>query len=206
MRPQLFAAVLVLWTLSCAASPSFSDRAPQFFVQSGIAERDTQSYTVGASFAWDWQKDFPLARATGYTEFAVGRWASPDDAGGGDRWVTQIGITPVIRLQPDGAYRNWFAEVGIGANAALSLTLATTLASDESSAPAGRKLRSACSISRMPGSSRRIPERIFCSFATRVASKEIRSARLPLRSHVRRSLRTELIHPTIRIDSSSGSP
>ena len=118
MRAQLgLAATLLLWTLSCVANPSaVDDDAPRVFFQTGAAEQDTRSYTAGAWWNWNWERDYALGRATGYTEFAVGRWSSPDDAGG-DRWVTQIGITPVIRLQPYGAYQNWFVEAGIGANA-----------------------------------------------------------------------------------------
>jgi len=86
------------------------------FVQSGVSEDNTRSYTVGATWKWNWRKQYSFATATGYTEFSVGRWATANDHGGGSDWVTQIGITPVIRLQPRSQLADWFVEVGVGAN------------------------------------------------------------------------------------------
>jgi hypothetical protein len=46
----------------------------------------------------------------------MGRWQSSSGAGRDRAWVTQAGLTPVIRYdaRPEGAA--WFAEAGVGAN------------------------------------------------------------------------------------------
>ena len=82
------------------------------FVQAG-AGRQVASAALGASWDWQWRYRAPHARITGATEIVIGDWRARDP---GDDF-TQVGITPVLRLWPDGWGRGWFLEGGIGANA-----------------------------------------------------------------------------------------
>ena len=83
-----------------------------WFVQAGVSENN-QSLTVGATRDWRWQKQYRLGLATGYWEGAIGRWLVN---GRHARDVTQIGLTPVLRLYPKAWGPGWFIEGGIGAN------------------------------------------------------------------------------------------
>jgi hypothetical protein len=117
----LFAALLG-WTVPSNAREGDSTglRPAVMFVQSGVTTGNTSSYTVGVSWNWDWSRDFSFGTATGYTEVAVGRWATENqrDGAGGNRrdWVTQVGITPVIRIHPHSQFADWFVEGGVGVN------------------------------------------------------------------------------------------
>jgi hypothetical protein len=71
--------------------------------------------TVGATRQWNWQKQNSFGIASGYSEIAVGRWVSHDEAGS-THSTTQIGITPVLRLQTGAGSGLWFVELGVGAN------------------------------------------------------------------------------------------
>ncbi|WP_454828977.1 acyloxyacyl hydrolase [Pseudoxanthomonas wuyuanensis] len=99
-----------------AAAPAFAQQAQTprtaWFVQAGVSENN-QSLTIGATRDWRWQKQYRLGLATGYWEGAVGRWLVN---GRGSHDVTQIGLTPVLRLYPQAWRPGWFIEGGIGAN------------------------------------------------------------------------------------------
>jgi lipid A 3-O-deacylase len=84
------------------------------FVQAGAAE-EAQMLVLGATWEWDWHRDYSIGRMTGYWEGSFGRWNS-DGLQSGDAWVTQLGITPVLRLHPHAWGGGWFVEMGIGAN------------------------------------------------------------------------------------------
>ena len=85
------------------------------FIQAGFAEQKTRAYVAGLTWDWNWQKQFSALTATGYFEAAFGRWETEQDGVKGSSWATQVGITPVLRLQP-AALPKWFAEIGVGAN------------------------------------------------------------------------------------------
>ena len=115
----LIAGAALATTLPAAAQRSDATgwRHPEFFVQSGVTASDTLSYTVGATWNWDWERGYNIGTVTGYTEFTVGRWKTAGGDGQDDgRWVTQVGITPVLRLYPNTGLTNWFVEAGVGAN------------------------------------------------------------------------------------------
>lgn len=108
----------LLVPLAMAAAPAFAvaqqAQTPHtaWFVQGGVSENN-QSLTVGATRDWRWQKQYRLGLVTGYWEGAVGHWLVN---GRGSRDVTQIGLTPVLRLHPEAWSPGWFIEGGIGAN------------------------------------------------------------------------------------------
>jgi len=86
------------------------------FVQAGVGDQDTHAYIAGATWDWKWRRDVSWLRASGYFEADLGRWTTNDHGVDRSAWATQIGITPVIRLQPVGGAHQWFTEIGVGAN------------------------------------------------------------------------------------------
>lgn len=44
----------------------------------------------------------------------MGRWSTAGERGRDVAWITQVGLTAALRLQPHG--QSWFAELGVGAN------------------------------------------------------------------------------------------
>lgn len=118
---SVVAAVLVL-----AATPPLraTEERPawspdQWFGQVGVA-RDAHTVVVGAAWAWAWQHELSPGRASGYWEASFGRWSTePDHAARSSAWVTQFGLTPVLRWEPKAWGERWFVEAGIGANLVL---------------------------------------------------------------------------------------
>lgn len=91
------------------------------FLQAGTGDSDTQSYTLGAVWDWQWQSQTKLGKVTGYSEASFGRWASSAPQSQGATWATQVGITPVLRQFLGTAHGTCFVEIGIGANFILPL-------------------------------------------------------------------------------------
>jgi lipid A 3-O-deacylase len=119
-RIRIFAVLLLASTSAFAATPRHPERSfwlpDTYFAQLGAAEKDTNAYTVGATWNWNWNRQFRFGMVTGYTEATVGRWETEINGGEASNWFTQVGITPVLRLFPPLGDNRWFAEVGIGAN------------------------------------------------------------------------------------------
>jgi len=87
-----------------------------FYLQAGVADR-TEAYVLGATWDWTRNAEYRWGRASGYWESSIGQWRTDKPAGGrSTALVTQIGLTPVLRLSPSAWRRGWFAELGIGAN------------------------------------------------------------------------------------------
>jgi hypothetical protein len=86
------------------------------FVQAGAGDQNTQAYVGGATWAWDWHRQVSSLSISGYFEAAVGRWITAHHGVNSSAWATQIGVTPVLRLQPSDPGSRWFAEIGVGAN------------------------------------------------------------------------------------------
>jgi hypothetical protein len=120
----LFVAALMSWAGPLAAQQrdltgerdATGWKSAVMFVQSGVTDGNTRSYTVGATWKWNWSREYSFGTATGYTEVAVGRWATDNNTDGGQDWVTQVGITPVIRVHPHSQFADWFVEGGVGIN------------------------------------------------------------------------------------------
>ncbi|MGC3980218.1 MAG: acyloxyacyl hydrolase [Steroidobacteraceae bacterium] len=91
------------------------------FVQAGFGESQTTAYVVGAVWDWRWQKQYAIGTITGFSDASIGRWATEADGIKGSAWATQIGLTPVFRLQPALFTQPWFIEIGIGANVILPI-------------------------------------------------------------------------------------
>jgi lipid A 3-O-deacylase len=107
-----------LATLVLAESVQAADGlAPsRLFVQAGAAEQ-SQMLVFGAVWDWRWQKPLSSGLLTGYWEVSFGRWSSQADPSGSSfAWVTQLGVTPVLRWYPGAETARWFVEAGVGAN------------------------------------------------------------------------------------------
>jgi hypothetical protein len=120
LRRCLFVA---LWSTSFTATSSYAAeldlsalRPSTLFVQAGIGDQSTRAYVAGATWNWTWRREYSFVTATGYFEADVGRWSTNDHGVRSSAWVTQVGLTPVLRLQASGAISDWFAEIGVGAN------------------------------------------------------------------------------------------
>ena len=91
--------------------------ASSVFVQAGSAQ-DTQTLVLGLNWAWPWQRTAPGGgHLTGYWEAAVGRWhGAGQDGQSSSAWITQLGITAVLRWHPASWAPGWALEAGLGAN------------------------------------------------------------------------------------------
>jgi lipid A 3-O-deacylase len=85
------------------------------FIQAGAAEDQTHAYLFGAAWAFPWRKQYSIGWIDSYIESSIGRW-STHRAPGGSGWLTQVGLTPVLRFHLLDDYKPWFVEVGVGAN------------------------------------------------------------------------------------------
>lgn len=119
----LIAAVLGLLSITAHAEkfdPSLLQPS-KLFIQAGVADDNTQAYVAGVTWDWNWIKQWSGLTATGYFEADIGRWITNQGGVRGSAWATQVGLTPVVRFRPSGAARNWFGEIGIGANVILPI-------------------------------------------------------------------------------------
>lgn len=114
---RLLNAILVaafgLTGLAGAGEPSLlPDTA---YVQAGAGD-NVASGTFGVTWDLPWRHENDWGVWEGYLDLSLGRWHM---SGGGIRSghddVTQVGITPVIRLRPTG-WNHFFLEAGIGVN------------------------------------------------------------------------------------------
>ena len=85
------------------------------FGQAGVA-KDTSMLVVGVAWDWPWHRDYSIGRLSGYWEMSFGRWNTDHPTREGSTWVTQFGLTPVLRFYPQAWGGRWFVEGGIGAN------------------------------------------------------------------------------------------
>jgi lipid A 3-O-deacylase len=103
-------------TTTRAADAASSITPSSVFAQAGFA-RGAQSYAIGLTWDWSRKSELRWGTATGYWESSMGQWrARQAPEGHANALVTQIGLTPAVRLHPNGWYPGWFLELGIGAN------------------------------------------------------------------------------------------
>jgi len=86
------------------------------FIQGGIGDQRTYAYVGGATWNWRWSRQYSFLTASGFFEADIGRWTTDEHGVYSSAWATQLGLTPVIRLQPSGLVHDWLLEVGVGAN------------------------------------------------------------------------------------------
>ncbi len=91
------------------------DMTHAVYLQGGVA-KDADMMVVGVTWDWSWYRDYAVGRLSGYWEMSFGRWGADHPTRDGSSWVTQFGVTPVLRLYPQAWGGRWFVEGGIGAN------------------------------------------------------------------------------------------
>ena len=111
---------LTAFDTDAAAAGAGALRPSSAFVQIGAASH-TDMAIAGATWDWSWHKDLSFGRLGGYWEASFGRWNSHRAGQDGTAWVTQLGVTPVLRLYPTSWGGRWFVEAGIGANVLLPI-------------------------------------------------------------------------------------
>ena len=123
LRRALPAALLVLTVAAARSQPAdpaaAAQRAPwapqTLFLQAGAADH-VQSASVGATWAWGWQRATAWGRLGGHWEASLGGWRTQHAGRTSQAAVSQLGLTPVLRLVPDAWGGDWFVEGGIGLN------------------------------------------------------------------------------------------
>jgi hypothetical protein len=89
--------------------------ASSAFVQYSHARDHTDALTVGWAREWAWRRPLGAGHVVGYWEVAFGRWSTGHEDNRGHAWVTQVGVTPVLRWYVREA-GDAFVEGGIGAH------------------------------------------------------------------------------------------
>jgi lipid A 3-O-deacylase len=122
-----YLAVLTVLTFSSSArslaAQSFVDDLipSSIFVQAGIGDQSTRAYIGGLTWDWNWRQHYGFGTLSGYFDADFGRWTTDRNGFEGYAWMTQVGLTPVLRLRPAGPAADWFAEIGVGVNYILPL-------------------------------------------------------------------------------------
>src|SRR5579863_1499435 len=89
---------------SVPAQGIVSDLTPSTaFVQAGIGDQSTRTYIGGLTWDWNWRHHFGFGTLSGYFDADFGRWTTDRNGVKGYAWMTQVGLTPVLRLRPAGA-------------------------------------------------------------------------------------------------------
>jgi lipid A 3-O-deacylase len=106
-----------LLMLACAAVLASGVQAAEalprgVFVEGGVAERWTNTSTVGLIWPWAWRRDWGGGEASGLTEVFLSHWSARGD--GGRQAFTQAGVLPLLRYGFGQGRSPWFLEGGIG--------------------------------------------------------------------------------------------
>ena len=97
------------------ASSQSSLRPDAVFLQFGDGNH-THTLTAGLSWELPWSKQWSTGELSAYVDASLGRWWINEDGMVRSPWVTQVGLTPVLRYRWGGEWSHWFTELGIGAN------------------------------------------------------------------------------------------
>jgi hypothetical protein len=90
------------------------------YLQLGAAEQ-AHAAVAGLTWDWDWRHDLGCGVARGHWDVSLGRWAVERERRTSTALVTQVGLTPNLRIESRDAVQPWFFEVGIGLNAVMPL-------------------------------------------------------------------------------------
>ena len=113
------AAALILstgsWSSPSHAAPAGAYAPDAAFVQIG-GGTPTQAVSAGAQWTLPWHPGWGGGAVSSYLEAAIGRWRTEDSGVQHTAWVTQLGLTPVLRYRWNGGDSPWFLDAGIGVN------------------------------------------------------------------------------------------
>ena len=119
-RQCLYAMAAGLLAASPAlAQPAAGDfsHAPSIYLQVDRAEHGTDALTAGTTLPWrQWRAQLWGGELRGHWDIYLSRWSF--DGMGGHNHSLLLGVTPTLRLRPDGGRSAWFWEAGIGATLA----------------------------------------------------------------------------------------
>jgi lipid A 3-O-deacylase len=115
LSPRL--AMLLLATAATASSaqtpPGTAASSPSLYLQASQATHGNHAYTLGLALPWGtWRTALWGGELTGYWDGWASQWSASWP--GGRRTITVIGLTPTLRLRPDGGRAAWFVEAGTG--------------------------------------------------------------------------------------------
>lgn len=91
----------------------------RFLVEYGHNDRATATNVGRLGVIWPFDVNWnPWGKATvtAYGEATIGEFFTKRDEYRDSRSVTQVGLTPVLRLLPWGGFTGFFTEIGVGAN------------------------------------------------------------------------------------------
>ena len=117
-RGYVLAAGLLAAVPVCAQqSAGDLSHAPSIYLQAAAAEQSTDAVTVGVTLPWrQWRMPLWGGELRGHWDLYASRW-SFNGAAQHDSTVV-LGITPTLRLRPDGGRSAWFWDAGVGATLA----------------------------------------------------------------------------------------
>ncbi|HEX2831191.1 MAG TPA: acyloxyacyl hydrolase [Burkholderiales bacterium] len=113
-RQNVIGAALLAGALYAASTPAF---AIDGFAAEGARSTDDDVNRAGLALSWDWGK--PLLRISsdwhlgGFWEASLSQWHKSDVGPGQNDNITDVGFTPVFRIQPNSLVGPYL-EAGIG--------------------------------------------------------------------------------------------
>ena len=110
LRPMF----LALGMAAAAAATQAATPHSLFLAEGGVTVHGSYAVTVGASWAWPWQRMGRRGQWSGATEAFASHWRARSRAGAGREGYTQVGVAPVLRYRFGRGQSPWFAEGGIG--------------------------------------------------------------------------------------------
>lgn len=115
--PALAASLLLGWAGAAQAQAADPGARPSIYLQAARASHGTDAWTLGATLPWpDWRRNLGDFEVRGYWDVYLSQWSADGQAG---RFhTTLLGVTPSVRLVPDGGRSPWFLDAGIGATLA----------------------------------------------------------------------------------------
>jgi len=111
------AAALSFTSCHALATPG-ALRPDALFVQVGDGDH-TRTATIGVMWNLPWKLALGGGTLSSYVETSWGRWWIDEQGLTRSPWVSQLGVTPVLRWNLSHEPTPWFTELGIGANVLL---------------------------------------------------------------------------------------
>jgi len=115
--PCLSRTACALLLCACTLSAALAQKiphSPTLYVQAGWGERSTNSLTIGGTLPWNgWKYALWSSELRGHWDMHLSRWSFRAVPGRSSSLIL-LGITPTLRLYPNGGHSAWFWEAGVG--------------------------------------------------------------------------------------------